>query len=156
MYTFPNLEPGCYSMSVSNCCFLTSTQISQEAGQVVWYSHLLKNFPLFVVIYTVKGFGIINKAEVDIFLEFSCFLWSNEGWWFDLWFLCLFYIQFEHLEFLGSHTVEAWLDSFEHYFASMWDKRNRAVVWTFFGIALLLDLNENWPLLVLWSKYPRE
>ena len=48
-------------------------QISQEAGQVVWYSHLLKNFPQFVVIHTVKGFGRVNKAEVDVFLEFSCF-----------------------------------------------------------------------------------
>ena len=47
--------------------------ISQEAGQVVWYSHLLKNFPQFVVIHTVKGFGVINKAEVDVFLELSCF-----------------------------------------------------------------------------------
>ena len=49
-------------------------QVSQEAGQVVWYSHLLKNnFPQFVVTYTVKGFGVVNKAEVDIFLELSCF-----------------------------------------------------------------------------------
>ena len=55
-----------------NSCFLTCIQISQEAGQVVWYSHLLKNFPQFVVIHKVKGFGIVNKAEVDIFLELSC------------------------------------------------------------------------------------
>ena len=48
-------------------------QISQEAGQVVWYSHLLKNFPQFIVIHIVKGFGIVNKAEVDVFLELSCF-----------------------------------------------------------------------------------
>ena len=48
-------------------------QISQDAGQVVWYSHLLKNFPQFVMIHTVKGFGIVNKAEVDVFLELSCF-----------------------------------------------------------------------------------
>ena len=61
-------------MSSSNCCFLTSIQISQEAVQVVWYSHLFKNFPQFVVIHTVKGFGIVNKTEVDIFLEVSCFL----------------------------------------------------------------------------------
>ena len=54
-------------------CFLTCILISQEAGQVVWYSHLLKNFPQLVVIYTVKGFGVINKAEVDVFLELSCF-----------------------------------------------------------------------------------
>ena len=61
-------------MSSSNCCFLTCIQISQEAGQVVWYFHLLKTFPQFVVIYTIKGFGVVNKAEVDDFLELSCFL----------------------------------------------------------------------------------
>ena len=71
--TVPDLEPVCRSMSGSNCCFLTCIQISQEAGQVVWYSHLLKNFPRFIVIHTVKGFDIVNKAEVDVFLEFSCF-----------------------------------------------------------------------------------
>ena len=55
-------------MSSSNCCFLTCIQIAQEAGQVVCYSHLLKNFPQFIVIHTVKGFGILNKAEIDVFL----------------------------------------------------------------------------------------
>ena len=60
-------------MSSSNCCFLTCIQISQEAGQVVWYSHLLKNFPQFVVIHIVKGFGIVNKAEIDVFLALSHF-----------------------------------------------------------------------------------
>ena len=60
-------------MSSSNYCFLTCIQISQEAGQVVWYSHLLKNFPQFVVIHIVKGFGIVNKAEVYVFLELSGF-----------------------------------------------------------------------------------
>ena len=54
-------------------CFLTCTQIPQEAGQVVWYSHLLQNFPRFIVIHTVKGFGIVNRAEIVIFLELSCF-----------------------------------------------------------------------------------
>ena len=48
-------------------------QISQEAGQVVWYAHLLKNFPQFIVIHIVKGFGIVNKAEINVFLELSCF-----------------------------------------------------------------------------------
>ena len=61
-------------MSGSNCCFLTCIQTSQEAGKVVWYSHLLKNFQQFVVIHTVKGFGIVNETEVDDFLELSCFL----------------------------------------------------------------------------------
>ena len=73
MYSFPDLEPVCCSMSSSNCCFLTCVQVSQEAGQVVWYSHLLKNFPQFIVIHTVKGFGLVNKAEVVVFLELSCF-----------------------------------------------------------------------------------
>ena len=73
MYSFPYLEPVCCSMSGSNCCFLTSIKISQKAGQVVWYSHLFQNFPQFVVIHTIKGFGIVNKTEVDLFLEFSHF-----------------------------------------------------------------------------------
>ena len=60
-------------MSSSNCCFLTCIQISQEAGQVVWYSHLFQNFPQFIVIHTVKGFGTVNKAEIAVFLEISCF-----------------------------------------------------------------------------------
>ena len=63
-------------MSDSNCCFLTCIQISQEAGQVVWYSHLLKNFPQSVVIHIVKGFGVVNKAEVDVFLEPSCLFYD--------------------------------------------------------------------------------
>ena len=60
-------------MSGSNYCFLTCIQISQEAGQVVCYSRLLKHFPQFVVIHTVKGFGVVNKAEVDVFLELLLF-----------------------------------------------------------------------------------
>ena len=72
-YSFPYLEPVCYSTFSSNCYFLTCIQISQEAGQVVWHSHLFQNFPQFVVIHTVKGFGIVNKAKVDVFLELSCF-----------------------------------------------------------------------------------
>ena len=73
MYSFPDLESVCSSMSSSNCCFLTCIQISQEAGQVVWYSHFLKNFPQFVVIHTVKGFSVVNEADGDGFLEPPCF-----------------------------------------------------------------------------------
>ena len=68
-----NFELVRCSMSGSNCCFLSCTQVSQEAGKVVWYSHLFKNFPQFVVIHTVKSFGIVSEAEVDISLELSCF-----------------------------------------------------------------------------------
>ena len=60
-------------MSSSNCCFLTCIQVSQEAGEVVWYSHLFQNFPEFIVIHTVKVFGIVNKTEIYVFLELSCF-----------------------------------------------------------------------------------
>ena len=63
-------------MSGSNCCFLTCIQVFQEAGKVVWYSHLFKNFLQFVVIHTVKGFSIVNEAEVDVSLEFPCFLYD--------------------------------------------------------------------------------
>ena len=73
MYSFPNFEPVYCFMSGSNFCFLTHIQVSQETGQVVWYSHPFKNFPQFVVIHAVKGFSVVNKAEVDVFLEFSCF-----------------------------------------------------------------------------------
>ena len=73
MYSFSYLEPVCCSMSSSNSCFLTCIQVFQEAGWVVWYSHLFQNFPQFIVIHTVKGFGIVNKAEIDVFLELSCF-----------------------------------------------------------------------------------
>ena len=98
-------------MSGSNCCFLTCIQVSQEAGKVVWYSHLhpSQNFPQFIVIYTVKGFVIVNKAEVDVFWNSLAFSMIHQ---FDLWFLCLFSIQLEHLEVHDSCTVEAWLGEF--------------------------------------------
>ena len=99
-------------MTSSNCCFLTHIQISQEAGQVVWYSHLFQNFPQFIVIHTVKGFGIVNKADIDVFLELLLFRWSSGCWRFDLWFLCLFENQLEHLEVHGSCIAEAWLGGF--------------------------------------------
>ena len=72
-------------MSSSNCCFMTCIQVSQKAGQVVWYSCLFQNFPQFIVIHTVKGFGIVNKAEVYAFLELSCFLMIH--WMLAIWSL---------------------------------------------------------------------
>ena len=151
MYSFPYLEPVCCSMSSSNCCFLTYIQVSQEAGQVVWYSHLLKNFPQFIVIHTVKVFGIVNKAEIEVFLELSCFspdpadvgnLISGSSAFsktsLNIW------------KFTIHVLLKHGLKNFEHYFTSLWDECNCVVVWTFFGIAFLWDLNENLPFLVLW------
>ena len=64
-------------MSGSNCCFLTCIQISQEAGKVVWYSLLFNNFPQFVVVHTVEGFGVVSEADIDVFLELSCFFYDS-------------------------------------------------------------------------------
>ena len=149
IYSFPYLEPVCCSMSSSNWCFLTCIQISQEAGQVTWYSHLLKNFPQFVVIHTVKGFGIVNK-KVHVFLGFSCFCYDPMGVGnlisgssalskssLNIW------------KFMVHVLLKPGLENFEHYFASVWDEGNCAVVWTFFGIAFLWDWNENSPFPVL-------
>ena len=149
MYSFPNFEPVCSSMSDSNCCFLTCTKVSQEAGKVVWCSRLFKNFP--VVIYIVKGFSVVNEAEVDVFLEFSYFfddptdvgnLTSGSSAFsksnLNIW------------KFPVCILLNPILEDFEHYFASMWNECNCAAVWTFFDTALLWDGNENWPFSVLW------
>ena len=81
---------------------------------MVWYSHLFKNFPQFIVIYKVKDFVIINKAEVDVFLELSCFshVSLDVGNLISGSFLCLFQNQLEHLEVHGSRIAEAWLGEF--------------------------------------------
>ena len=83
-YSFTNLEPVCCSKSSTNCCFLTWIQIFQEAGKVVWYFYLFNNFPQFLVSQTVKDFGIVNKLDVDVFLELLFFQWSIGCWQFDL------------------------------------------------------------------------
>ena len=74
---------------------------------MVWYSHLFKNFLQFVVMHTVKGFAVVNKAEVGVYLEFFYFFDGPMMLDIDLWFLCIFYIQLEHLEVCSSLTVEA-------------------------------------------------
>ena len=149
MYSFPSLEPVCCSMSSSNCCFLTCIQISQEAGQVV--SHLFKNFPQFVVIHTVRGSGLVSEAEIDVFLELSCFFYDPV----DVGNLISGSSAFSksslrNWKFTVHILFKPGLEKLEHYFASMWDECNCALVWTFFGIAFLWDWNENWPFPVLW------
>ena len=131
-------------MSGSNCCFLTYIQISQEAGQMVWYSHLMKNFPQFLVIHTVEGFGGVNKAEVDVFLELSCFMDDPA----DVGNLISVSSAFSKSnlniwKFTVHVLLKPGLENFEHYFASLWDECNCAGVWTFFAIAFLWDWNGN-------------
>ena len=138
-------------MSGSNRCFLTCIQVSQEAGKVVWYSHLFKNFPQFVVIHTVKCFWVVNEAEVDVFLEFSCFLYDP----MDVGNLISGSSAFSKSnlytwKFSVHVLLKPSLEDFEHDFASMWNECNCVVVWAFFGIALLWDWNDNWHFPVLW------
>ena len=151
MYSFSYLEPVCCSMSSSNCCFLTCLQISQEADQVVWYFHFLKNFPQFIVIHTVKGVGMVNKAEIDVFLELSCFFCDPA----DVGNLISGSSAFSKSrlniwKFTVHVLLKPGLENFEHYFTSVWDECDCVVVWAFFGIAFLWDWNENWPFPVLW------
>ena len=138
-------------MSGCNCCFLTCIPISQEAGQVVWYSHLFQNFSQFIVIHTVKGLGLVNKAEVNIFLELSCLFCDP----MDIGNLISGSTAFSKTslniwKFMDDVLLKPGLENFEHYFASVWDECNCAVVWVFFGIAFLWDWSENWPFLVPW------
>ena len=138
-------------MSCSNCCFLTCIQIFQEAGKVVWYSHLFKNFPEFVVIYTVKSFGIINKVEVGVLSgTLLLFLFFNGCWQLITGSSAFSKTSLNIWKFTVHVLLKPGLENFEHYFASMWDDYNCVVVWAFFGIAFLWDWNENWPFPVLW------
>ena len=137
-------------MSSSNCCFLTCIQVSQDAGQVIWYSHLLKNFPQFVVIYTVKGFGIVNKAEIDVFLELFCFLDDS----MDVVNLISGSSAFSKTslniwKFTVHILLKPGLENFGQFFTSVSDECNCAVVWAFFGNCLSLGLDwfdgpKNW------------
>ena len=146
MYSFSYLEPVCCSMSSSNCCFLTCIQVSQEAGQVIWYSHLFQNFPKFVVICTVKGFGVINKAKVDIFLELTRFFNDSADFGNLISGSSAFSkTSLNTWKFMVHVMLKPGLENFERYFTSMWDECNCAIVWAFFGIAFLRDWNENWP-----------
>ena len=126
-----NLESGYCSMSDSNCCFLTCVQISQEAGKVSGIPFP----PQFVMIHRVKGFGIVNKAEVDIFLELSCFfddptdvgnlISDSSAFCKSTWKLMV------HI------LLKPGLENCDHYIARMWGECNWVVLWTFFGIIFL-------------------
>ena len=109
-------------MSSYNCCFLTWIQVSQEADQVVWFSHLFLNFPPFIVIYTVKGFGIVNKAEIDVFLKFSFFFDdpTDAG---NLIFASSAFSKssLNNQKYAVHVLLKPNMENFEHYFASMGD-----------------------------------
>ena len=154
MYSFSYLELVCCSMSSSNCCFLTCIQVSQEVGQVVWCSCLFQNFPQFIVIHTVEGFGVANKAEIDAFLELSCFFDDPT----DVGSLITGSSVFSKTslniwKFTVYVLLKPGLENFEYHFTSVWEECTCVVVWALFGIAFLWDWNENYNWYGLTSSF---
>ena len=142
-----------WNQSVVPCPVLTvaSWPAYRFLKRQIRYSHLFQNFPQFIVIHAVKGFGRVNKAEIDVFLEFSCFFHDPA----DVGNLISGSSVFSKTslnirKFMVRILLKPGLENFEHYFTSVWDECNCAVVWAFFGIAFLWDWNENWPFPVLW------
>ena len=150
MYSFASFEPvHC------QCPFLTvaSWPAYRFLRRQIRWSGIPISFTVFtvIVIHTVKGFGIVNEAEVDIFLELSCcYWWSNGCWRFDLWSLAFSKTSLNIWKFMVHVLLKPSLENFEHYFANMWDECNCVVVWGFFGTTFLWDWNENWPFSFLW------
>ena len=108
---------------------MNCTQIPQEAGKLVWYSHLFKNVPQFVLTHTVKGFGVVIKAEVDVFLDFSCFFYDPT----DIGNLTSGSSAFSKSslniwKFSVHVLLKPGFENIEHYFASVWDQCNCTVV----------------------------
>ena len=149
LYSFPNFEAVSCSMAGFNCCSLTCIQVSQKIVRVVWYSHLFKNFPQFVVIHTVKCFNRVNKTEVIV--ESNYFLYDPV----DVGSLFTGSSAFSkprlYIWKFSMHVLlKPSMKDFEHNLTSVWDEHNCMVVWALFGIALFWDWNENWHFPVLW------
>ena len=141
-----------WNQSVVPCPVLTVASWPAYRRQLRW-SGIPVSFRIFYSLLwsTVKGFGIVNKAEVDVFLELSCFFGDPV----DVGNLISGSSAFSKTslniwKFMVHILLKPGLENFEHYFTSVWDEYNCAVVWAFFGIAFLWDWNENWPFPVLW------
>ena len=149
MYSFASFEPVHYFMSSSNCCFLTCIQVSQGAGKVVWYFHLFQNFP--VCCDPHKVFSVVSEAEVNVFLELSCFFYGSVNVGSLIFGSSAFSKSNLYIWKFSIHVLlKLRLKVFEHYLSTMWNELSCMVVWTFFGIALLWGWNESWPFPVLW------
>ena len=137
-------------MSSSNWCLLTCIPFSQEAGKLVFLS--LEEFSIICCDLHNQRFDVVNKAEVDVFLELSCFFCdpTDVG---NLISGSSAFLRSSLNNWKSVHILlKPGLENFEHYFAIMWDKCNCVVVWTSFGIAFLWDWNENWPFPILWPQ----
>ena len=142
-------------MFSSNCCFLTYIQTSQEAGQVVWYSHLFQNFPQFIVIHTVKAFVVVNKAEVDVSLELSCFfddtkvvgnLISGSS--------AFSKTNFNILKFMVHILLKTGLENFEHYVRRVQLCSSLSILWLCLSLGLewklTFPVGHRWVFQVCW------
>ena len=150
MYSFSYLEPVSCSMSRSNCCFLTCIEVSQ--GQARW-SGIPIFFKIFQfpVIHTVKGFGIVNKTEIDIFMELSCFFHDPADVGNFISDSSAFSITSLNIWKFKIHTLlKPPLENFKNYLTGMWDEWYCVVVWAIFGVAIIGFWSENWPFRVLW------
>ena len=155
-----NIQPYCSLFPIWNQSVLTYPLLTVASWpaykflkrqKVVWYAPLFQNFPQFIMIHTVKGFGIVNKAEKDDFLELACFfddpvdvsnLISGSS--------AFPQISLNIWKFMVQILLKPGLRNFENYFTSVWDECNCVVVWAFFGIAFFWDWIESWPFPVLW------
>ena len=150
MYSFPNLEPVHCSLSSSNCCSWPACRFLRR--QVRWSGISISwRIFQFVLIHIVKGFGIVNKAEVDVFLKCSCFFHDPADVSNSISGSSAFSKNSLNIWKFTVHVLlKPGLENFEHYFTSMGDECNWAVAWTFFDIAFLWDWNENSPFPFLW------
>ena len=143
MSSFLDLEPISCSIQGSNCCFLTLLQVSQETGKMVWYSHLSRSFPQFVMIYTFQDFSVVDETQV-FFLRFPCFFYDPENVGnlisssssfskpsVDIW------------KFLVHIMLKPGKHDFKHDLTSMGDECNCPMVSTFFGTTLLGNWDED-------------
>ena len=145
------LNQSVFPYRVLDCCFLTHIQVSQDTGKMVWYFHLSKSFPQFIMIHTVKGFSVVNKTEIDVFLKFLCFLYNAANFGnlisssssfskhsLDIW------------KFLVHITLKPSMQDFKYELNSIGDKWNYLMTRTFFSITFLGNWGDDWPFPVLW------
>ena len=138
------------------CCFLASIQISQETGKMVRNSHFFKSFPQLVVIHTVKGFSVVNETEVDVFLEFLCFLYDPGNIGSLISGSSAFSKpSLKTLKFLVHVMMKPSFQDFEHNLTSMGDECS-CLAWTLFNTALLGNWDGDWavPVLSPWLGFP--
>ena len=131
-----------------NCGFLTCIQIAQEAGKMVWHSHLFKD--CHSLLWAIQSKALLWSIKQSRYFSgtFLLFWWSKRCWQFDLWFLCLSKSGLNIWKFTVHISLKPGLENFEHYFTSVWDECNCVVVWAFFGIGMKTEFS-YWAILIL-------